>query len=176
MSAESIPSPWRNRITRYADVEPVSLVAHPMNWRAHPENQRAALSGSLDEIGWIAPVIVSESTGRIIDGHLRVALAIAHEEPTVPVGYVELTEREEKLALLALDPIASLAEANKAALDMLMREAVPSDARFQNMIADLAAKVGIIAPDFAASDADSQSDLDDRVPIVCPKCGHEFYA
>lgn len=111
---------WQNRILRYGEESPDQLLAHPDNFRIHPKLQQDTLSGALTEIGWIAPVIVSESSGRVIDGHLRIELAISRNEPTVPVAYVSLTEDEERLALATFDPIGALAAQDQEKLDELL--------------------------------------------------------
>ena len=60
-AAPAVPS-WRNRIVESMDVPPGDLVPNPANWRRHPSEQRAALSGALDEVGWVAQVIVNRNT------------------------------------------------------------------------------------------------------------------
>ncbi len=77
---------WRSRIVGHGDADPQTLVAHPENWRAHPRNQRRAMAGVLDRVGWVQDVIVNRRTGRILDGHLRVALALERGEATVLWG------------------------------------------------------------------------------------------
>jgi hypothetical protein len=46
----------------------------------------------LAEVGWVAEVLVYRSTGNVVDGHLRIELALARDEPVVPVTYLELSE------------------------------------------------------------------------------------
>jgi hypothetical protein len=96
---------WKNRIVGYREVRPEDLLANPRNWRVHPKHQQAALKGALDELGWIQNVIVNTRTGFVVDGHARVALAIRHNQPTVPTTEVDLSPDEEALALVTLDPI-----------------------------------------------------------------------
>lgn len=112
---------WRNRIVGEGLESPSRLLAHPANFRRHPEHQAAALDGALEEVGWIQRVIVNRTTGRIVDGHLRVELAKKQGEP-VPVLWVELSETEERIALASLDPIAALAETDQAALDAMLAD------------------------------------------------------
>ena len=92
-------SGWRNRIVGHADIAPAELVPNPRNWRSHPPEQQRALAGALGEVGWVAEVLVNRTTGHVVDGHLRIELALARDEPTVPVTYVELSEEEERLVL-----------------------------------------------------------------------------
>ncbi len=103
---------WRNRIIGSGEENPESLLANPGNWRIHPRAQQDALSGVLSEVGWVANIIVNRQTGHVIDGHLRVSLALRRHEPTVPVTYVDLTPDEEALVLATFDPISAMAAAN----------------------------------------------------------------
>jgi ParB-like chromosome segregation protein Spo0J len=111
---------WRNRITGHADVPPAELVPHSLNARRHPQIQAAALDGVLSELGWIQSVVVSQATGRILDGHLRVERALAHGEPTVPVVYVDVTEAEEAYAQTTTDPLSAMASTDADALSALL--------------------------------------------------------
>lgn len=135
--------PWRNRIIGSGEEAPDQLLANPANFRIHPKPQQDALSGALNELGWIQQVIVNRTTGHVVDGHLRVSLAISAREPMVPVLYVDLSPEEEALALLTLDPIAAMAAADKAQLDALLREVQTGDAGIQAMLADLAEREGL---------------------------------
>jgi hypothetical protein len=101
-SAPPAPPAWRSRIVRHGEAAPSELVPNPRNWRTHPSDQQAALSGALAEVGWVAEVTVNQTTGHVVDGHLRIDLALARNEPTVPVTYVELSEDEERLILASL--------------------------------------------------------------------------
>ena len=100
---------WQSRIVGWDEVPPDQLLANPANYRRHPARQRDALRGSLDELGVVAPVIVNRTTGFVLDGHARVEEYLSAGIATVPVAYVELSEEQEKLALLMLDPISAMA-------------------------------------------------------------------
>ena len=136
-------APWRNRIVGTGEVPPDQLVANPANWRTHPQEQRQALSGGLSEIGWVAQVLVNRATGHVVDGHLRVELAISRDEPTVPVLYVELTEEEERLILATLDPIGAMADAEALALESLLADLEPADEGLRRFLGELAGAHGI---------------------------------
>lgn len=113
---------WRNRITRYRPAVPVSeLQGHPLNARDHPEFQRRALQGALNDVGWVMPVIFSSNSGRIVDGHLRVEEALNKgPRETVPVIDVDLSEDEERYVLATADAIGALAELNETILSELI--------------------------------------------------------
>jgi hypothetical protein len=99
----------KNRIVGQGQESPDQLLANPKNWRIHPNHQRIALLRILDTVGWVSPVIVNQTTGHLIDGHLRVTVAMERDEQTIPVVYVALSEQEEDMVLATLDPLRSLA-------------------------------------------------------------------
>lgn len=136
---------WRNRIVGYAEVAPTTLQPNPMNWRTHPRYQALALQGSMEELGWIQDVIVNQRSGRMIDGHLRVDLALAAKEATVPVKYVDLTDEEEKLALATLDPITAWATADKEKLAELLRGVEATNQNVLDMLERVADNHGLLA-------------------------------
>lgn len=110
----------RNRIVGEGMEAPADLLANPQNWRRHPREQLAALEGMLEAVGWVQRVIVNRTTGRMVDGHARVKLAIKRNEAAVPVLFVELTPDEERVVLAGLDPIGGLAATDQAQLDALL--------------------------------------------------------
>jgi DNA modification methylase len=112
---------WQNRIMGQGEESPVALIkqVNPLNPRLHPERQRTALENILDTVGVITEVIVNRRTGHILDGHLRVELALAKGEESVPVKYVDLSEDEERLVIATFDPIAGMAEFDPEILEFL---------------------------------------------------------
>ncbi len=152
---------WQNRITRYGEEPPDQLLAHPLNFRMHPKHQQDALAGVLGEVGIVQNVIVNERTGHVVDGHLRISLAMRQNQPTVPVTYVDLSESEEALILATLDPISSLATADADKLRDLLEDVSTGDAALMQMISDMAEREGIV--DFGGTDL--LTDPDDVPPV-----------
>ena len=140
---------WRSRITGSGTEDARALVANPRNWRRHPKHQADALTGLLDQVGWVQQVIVNSRTGLLVDGHLRVELAVRHGETDVPVVYVDLTEQEERLVLASLDPLASLATRDDDALRALLDSVTIDSADLAKMLKDLAPpdRSGLTDPD-----------------------------
>jgi hypothetical protein len=100
---------WRNRIVGHGEVDPNDLVANPRNWRIHPQAQQEALEGVLEDVGWVDTVLVNQRTGFVVDGHLRVQLALRRDEQKVPVTYLDLSEDEELEVLASYDPLSAMA-------------------------------------------------------------------
>ena len=144
---KQVKSTWRNRIVGYSEEEPDQLLANPSNWRIHPAAQQNALSGVLKEIGLVQNVVANRTTGHLVDGHLRVMLAMRENQPVVPVTWVELSEEEEHLILASLDPLAAMATADAGALDALLSSVQSGEAAVQAMLAQVAARAGLYNPD-----------------------------
>jgi DNA modification methylase len=137
---------WRNRIVGTDVIDPGALVPNPKNYRRHPNRQVSALEGSLDEIGWIAPVTVNRTTGKMLDGHARVELALRQGVSQVPVQYVDLDEHEEALALATLDPIGAMATHDVEALDALLQEVNTGSDALQALLDEMAEDAGLYQP------------------------------
>ncbi len=165
---------WRNRIIGYAEVDPNDLLANPRNWRIHPQNQQESLEAVLEEVGFVDDIIVNQKTGFVVDGHLRVALALRHEQTSVPVKYVDLDENEELIILATLDPLAAMAATDVEKLGELMQIVSTDDDRMKKMLTDLAFEQGVGIPDFFAGGEDEQARLDQPGAVECPECGHVF--
>lgn len=111
----------RSRIVGHADVPTDAIHAHKMNFRKHGAAQVAALSGSLNDLGWVKSILVSKRTGTIIDGHARWEEAVRRKLSTVPVEYVDLSPEEERKALALLDPITEMATRDDALFAELLK-------------------------------------------------------
>ena len=149
---------WTNRIVGHDEVAPDQLLANPLNFRIHPSAQQSALSGSLDSLGWIQEVLVNKNTGHVIDGHLRIQLALRNDEKSIPVTYLDLTEDEERLALLSLDPIAAMAATDKEQLETLLSQVNSDDQRVQEFLSNLAKESGLTYGEQEQGDAEPQID------------------
>lgn len=150
---------WRNRIVAHGDVAPADLVPNPRNWRGHPDDQQRAVGGSLATVGWVIEILVNRATGHLVDGHLRVELALARGESTVPVTYVELSEDEERLVLASLDPLAAMATAEREQLGALLAGLEAQDDGLAALLDDLAREHGLDAGRAGLLDADVVPEL-----------------
>lgn len=173
---------WRNRITGSGEADPAQLRGNEKDWRTHPKLQQDTLAGALDEIGWIQDVIVnkrnspewgeSQHVETLLDGHLRVELALRKGERSVPVKYVDLSPAEERLALATFDPVSTLASADADALEVLLRDIHAEDARLVGFLKQLAETEGLLPPEVEFPEYDET--VAEGVELcICEKCGHE---
>lgn len=144
-SPKNAPPAWQNRIIGTGEESPEQLLANPRNFRMHPAAQQEAMSATLDTIGWIQDIIVNRRTGYVIDGHLRVSLAMRTGQLSVPVKYVDLSPEEEALALATYDPISAMAVTDAVILGELLQELpATTSGALQSVIANLAEQSGIV--------------------------------
>jgi DNA methylase len=143
IKSKGLGAGWINRIVGHGEVDPKTLVANPANWRSHSSGQAKALAAALGQVGWVAPATVNRTTGRLVDGHLRIELAVSRGEPTIPITYVDLSEEDERLVLATLDPIGALATADATKLAELLLALTPTDDGLQALLDDLADRNGI---------------------------------
>lgn len=130
---------YRSRIVGHGEEAPDQLLANPANWRIHPKAQQDALSDVLGEVGWVQSVIVNRTTGHLVDGHLRVSLALREDAATIPVSYVELSLEEEALVLATLDPLSTLAGTDKEKLNELLAEVSLNSVEVERLLGQLVA-------------------------------------
>ena len=143
-------------------VDPSELMANPRNWRIHPREQREALEEVLGEIGWVQRVIVNKRTGNLVDGHLRVDLAIEREE-MVPVGYVDLSEEEEAKILATIDPLSSMAVPDSQKMDELLPDVEIQNEALRELLNEIAGRETLLndAADVAQDSVGSRPDEPD---------------
>jgi len=147
----------RDRIKDLRRVRAGDLLPEPRNWRRHPKAQSDALLGVLREIGYADALLARETPEglMLIDGHLRASLT---PDTLVPVLVLDVTEAEAATILATLDPLAAMAQADKSALDALLRDVSTGEAAVQKMLADLAKQSGLDYGEEPKPDPGSQID------------------
>ena len=121
----------RNRICGHRRVRAGDLVPHELNYRLHPEAQRAALAALYRTIGFARSLLayqLPDGRLKLIDGHLRRDL---HPDETVDVEVLDVTDTEARTLLLSLDPLAALAGRDEEVHAELAR-LTPTDERALN--------------------------------------------
>jgi len=158
---------FRDRIREYRRIRSADLVANPLNWRQHPENQQNAMRGILEEVGIVDALLVrdrSDGTYDIIDGHLRASLM---PEDEVPCLVLDVDEDEARKILLTFDPLGAMAEANTANLNELLRDAEFGAEALQELVAGLAEDAGLYqtADGFSLGEPELQEDEIPEPPV-----------
>ena len=111
-----------DRVIRTATVKASQLLANPENFRIHGEMQAGVVSAIITDVGWVRHVLVNETTGHVIDGHLRIVNAMKKggEDAKVPVDYISVSVDEETLLLSMLDESGKMAFVDTTKRDELI--------------------------------------------------------
>lgn len=138
------PALWANRVTGFDPAYPVdAILGNPVNFKIHSELQQQAMTGALERVGWVQPVIINTVTGNLLDGHMRVMLALRNDVTGVPANFVELSLEEEREALLYLFQTAEYAGVDRDILRDVLADAraaaegLASQPGIQQMLGDL---------------------------------------
>ena len=163
----SVPA-LRNRNKETRRVRVADLEDAPWNFRLHPDTQRAALGGAIDELGFYGnPDVYQTATGelRLIDGHLRKSLLIEKYGPDaeIDVNVTDLDETEAKKATLTKDPLAAMAETDAEKLDELLRDIETGNEDLATLLTQLAEENGIVPSDGSPV---SLVKLDTKPPVM----------
>lgn len=146
---------WRSRIVRYGKIRADQVEPHPLNPRKHPIAQRQAVQASFDTLGQIAPIIINERNGLLVDGAERSWLALAQgDETEIDAIWIDLSEEEHALALTTYDYITYMATYDRDNLESLLQEIETDDPSLQALLDDLAAQ-----NDIALNDIDPAEDV-----------------
>jgi len=110
---------FADRVVELRRVKANEIRPNPHNWRRHPESQSSALEGMLADVGFADAVIARETEDglELVDGHLRQEIM---GDEVIPVLVVDINEEEAKRMLVTLDPLAAMAETDKAMLESLL--------------------------------------------------------
>lgn len=160
----------RDRIKELRRVKAKDLRPSIKNWRKHPDSQRRALQGVLNEIGYVDALLCRETKAglEIIDGHLRAEIT---PDAEVPVLILDVDESEADKILATFDPIAAMAEADKDKLDELLKSLTVEDAAIKEMLDGLAVETNLRIPE---DNKDIDEDAMANTSNECPKCGFKW--
>lgn len=125
-------------------------------------------------------VLVNQNTGCVVDGHLRVAMAIREGVEEIPVTYLDLSEEEEGLVLATLDNVTAMAGTDEENLNVLLEEVRASEPAQDNedvaylldLIRENAFRDGIKGGE--SPDAFQAYDEDIETTHECPRCGYSW--
>lgn len=156
----------RDRIVELKRFKGRDLVSNEKNYRLHPESQRNAMAGVLEEVGWADAALVrldEDGNPHLIDGHLRKDIAL---DADVPCLVLDVTEEEADIILATHDPLAAMAEQDSEKLHELL-----AGLEIQNeALAEMANGLDDALPDFQPTNEDDQPRLDEKDPMICPHC------
>jgi len=153
------------------------LIPYANNSRTHGDAQIAQIAASIKEFGFTNPVLI-DGEGGIIAGHGRVLAArklSMAEVPCIRLGY--LTDTQRRAYIIADNKLALNAGWDDELLKLELTD-LHSEGFDMDLLGfdapDLALAMGFGA-DFEPGTEDDQGQLDQKAPMTCPACGHEFH-
>lgn len=158
------------------DIE--SLIPYARNAKKHSDEQVAQIAASIREFGFNAPVLIDGQNG-IIAGHGRVLAARKLGLDKVPcLKLTHLSESQRKAYILADNKIAENGGGWDEELLRLELRQLSDELHFDiNKVGFSEAELGnlFLEPNFEPGTEEEQGKLDEKSPVICPKCTHEFY-
>jgi hypothetical protein len=146
----------KNRIKDHRRVRAGDLVPHELNPRRHSKAQRAALAALYEEIGFARSLLAYElPDGRLklIDGHLRRSM---DPDAVLDVEVLDVNDSEARALLLAIDPLAQLADYDDQALAQLRTVAEADSAAVRSLWQTLEAQDGKARKQIEEAQAESE--------------------
>jgi ParB-like chromosome segregation protein Spo0J len=146
------------------------------NPRKITDEAMGRLTKSLAEFGNIQPITWNVRTGNVVGGHQRLKVYKAMGKTEVDVWAVDLDEQKEKAANIALNKLSG--EFDMPMLKDILEEIDTGDLDMEitgfgmDEVAIMMEQTG--DPNFVPGDENEQGKLDEKTPINCPSCGHEF--
>lgn len=136
-----------------------------------PEYEK--LARSIEEFGYVEPIVWNKRTGNVIGGHQRLKILVASGLKSIECSIVDLDESKEKQLNIALNKISG--EWDNSMLAELLKELQEDgvDLTITGFDVDEIGNI-IDIPLFTPEMAEAQSNLDQKKEVICPECGCEF--
>jgi ParB-like chromosome segregation protein Spo0J len=151
------------------------LIPFARNARKHSDAQIAQVAASIREFGWTNPVLIDGENG-IIAGHARVEAARKLGLDEVPcIELAGLSKAQKKAYILTDNQLALNASWDNDLLKLELTELKELD--FDLELTGFAPEEmaeALYGPSFSPATEEEQGRLDQKKPIKCPSCGHEF--
>lgn len=135
------------------------------------------LKKSIDEFGYIEPIVVNRRTGNIVGGHQRFKILVDEGYTEVECVVVNLAEKREKALNVALNKISGEWDTDK--LKAVLSELDEADLvlsgfdllELDNLFNDSLGEDLDLSLDEAGGEKKKSGGM-----VTCPNCGHKFKA
>ena len=149
----------KTKIMKLAEITPAEY--NPRVTLKPGDEEYEALKNSLERFGVAEPLIVNETTGKLVSGHQRLNVLLEMGVEEVEVVLVELGEEQEKLLNIAMNKIEG--DWDYAKLEAMFSETSAADIKFTGFSEEELQNLfdtDISEPDFGEDD-ESEEDGDD---------------
>lgn len=152
------------------------LIPYARNARKHSDEQVAQIAASIREFGFNAPVLIDAEDG-IIAGHGRVLAARKLGLTEVPcVRLSHLSDTQKRAYILADNKLALNSDWDQEMLGIEIKglSEIGMDLTISGFSS---AEIGnlFLADTFEPGTEEDQGKLDEKAPVICPNCTHEFH-
>lgn len=153
-----------------------ALKKHPRNPRLHPEEQMIKLDHLFERFGYSkGSIVTAVDEETIIAGHAGLDTIIAQEYTHVDVIVSQLTAGEAEAFMIADNKVGEESFWDEPLLLALVGELQElDDVELEDTGFELNELDELGVPNFQPTDGEGQPRLDQKKPIICPECGHEF--
>ena len=152
--------------------QPSRCIPYARNARLIPDSAIGKVAASIKEFGFKQPIVV-DAENVIIAGHTRLLAAERLGLDAVPVLVADdLTPAQVKAYRLADNRTGQEATWDMELLGIELEDLAGLDIDLSMTGFD--ASELLMPSDFAPVGEDEQPRLDQKNPVVCPECGHEF--
>lgn len=145
-----------------------------------PEYEK--LRRSIEEFGYIDPIIWNQRTGNMVGGHQRFKILLARGDTEVAVSVLDLDTEKEKLLNIALNKVSG--HWDDEALARLLDELQAAGAELEltgfepeevdRLLAEFAEPLPDQLGDFNNKELDVDEFDESRFDCKCPRCGFVF--
>lgn len=153
-----------------------ALLPYAKNSRTHSDEQVAQIAASIKEFGFNNPILIDKEN-TVIAGHGRLLAARRLGIKEIPcIQLSHLSENQRRAYIIADNKLALNAGWDD---EMLKIELHELDGNIDSSllgftVPELTVAMGFSA-DFKPGTENDQGKLDQKDPIICPACSHEFY-
>lgn len=165
------------------EVEAIKINPAPYNPRVDlqpGDEEYEKLKRSINEFGYVEPLIWNEQTGNLVGGHQRYKVLMESKPKHLQVSVVNLTNAQEKAMNIALNKIGGdwdefklqkvLDELNESDIDLTLTGF--SEEELDQALADIVGEGGSSIRDNQELSFDDYDE--DDFTHKCPKCGFHY--
>lgn len=159
-----------NILSKEIVLVPLSQIKlNPKNRNQHSEDQIKQFAKILEYQGFRHPAVISNQTGNLVCGELRYLTLKAKGETHLPCMYQDYeSDEQEFLHGVSDNEIAKQSLLDLSNIHVDIGTLGPFDLEL------LGIKDFALAPNFLPGTEDEQGQLDEKKPVECPACGHQF--
>ena len=152
----------KTAIKKLAEITPAEY--NPRKRLEPGDKEYEALKNSLERFGVAEPLVVNETTGKLVSGHQRLNVLLEMGVEEVEVVLVELDEEQEKLLNIAMNKIEGDWDYEK--LEALFSEISAADIKFtgfsEEELQNLFENDGDGDPDFGDDESEEEDDSSEK--------------